>query len=157
MRKWGITSVCFPSSSGRTSSEVKDAITSGDWVEEVSAILASICFRSKFFYPNILAPYQSKREKTYLNRECNENVPKQINSSAPPLKSSFFFTCSYLACERILSSDFVCRRLQGIFPLTRISDQDAFKLYNSVSVPSIISTDFSDFPWCFMYVNTLEG
>ena len=110
---------------------------------------------------------KAKEKKTYLNRECNENVPKQINSSGPPPPPSgpptppkiklFFYFCSYLACERILSSDFVCRRLQGIFPLTRISDQDAFKLYNSVSVPSISSTDFSDFPWCFMYVNTLEG
>ena len=75
----------------------------------------------------------------------------------PPKIKLFLYFCSYLACERILSSDFVCRRLQGIFPLTRISDQDAFKLYNSVSVPSIIFIDFSDFPWCFMYVNTLEG
>ena len=75
----------------------------------------------------------------------------------PPKIKLFFYFCSYLACERILSSDFVCRRLRGIFPLTRISDQDAFKLYNSVSVPSIISTDFSDFPRCFIFVNTLEG
>ena len=75
----------------------------------------------------------------------------------PPKIKLFLYFCSYLACERILSSDFVCRRLRGIFPLTRISDQDAFKLYNSVSVPSIISIDFSDFPRCFIFVNTLEG
>ena len=92
-----------------------------------------------------------------MQRKRAETDKQQWPPPHPPKIKLFFYFCSYLACERILSSDFVCRRLQGIFPLTRISDQDAFKLYNSVSVPSIISTDFSDFPWCFIFVNTLEG